>query len=450
MLGINQELKKLEEMGRRIKVGLIGTGQMGTDIISQVSIMKGIKIVAAADLDINRVIKAYQIAGLSDRDIVKVNNIENAEFAIEKDRVIATDDFRIVTDLNQVDLIIEATGSPEIGAKAGLRTIFKQKHLVMMNVETDITIGPIMKWYADQQGIIYSLASGDEPTAIQELYDFTNSLGLRVIVTGKGKNNPLDRSATPDKFEKEAVRRGLTPNMLVEFIDGTKTMIEMAAVSNSTGLIPDIRGMHGPHIYVKDLLSSFKLEEEDGILNNEGVVDYVIGDLAPGVFLIFKTDQPRLKECLVLRDMGSGPNYLLIRPYHLCSMEVPLTVARAIIQKQNTMAPQYRLVSEVLSIAKVDIPESAILESIGGATHYGLIDRFEVAVHERALPIGLAKGSIALRNIKKGEVICYHDVSLPQGSTVIILRQLQDKLLTENLDSKKLLTQIEAVVRSQL
>ena len=118
----------------------------------------------------------------------------------------------------------------------------------MMNVETDITVGPLLHWYARRKGVLYALAAGDEPAACKELYDFAEALGFTIVAAGKGKNNPLDRHAKPtdEKWAKEAQRRGLNPNMLIEFVDGSKTMIEMAAVSNATGLVPDVRGMHGP------------------------------------------------------------------------------------------------------------------------------------------------------------------------------------------------------------
>ena len=39
------------------------------------------------------------------------------------------------------------------------------------------------------------------------------SLGFTIVAAGKGKNNPLDRHATPTDpaVQKEAARRGLSP-----------------------------------------------------------------------------------------------------------------------------------------------------------------------------------------------------------------------------------------------
>ena len=296
-----------------------------------------------------------------------------------------------------------------------------------MNVETDITVGPLLNWYAQQKGVIYALAAGDEPAACKELYDLATSMGFTIVAAGKGKNNPLDRHATPTDpaVMKEAARRGLSPNMLIEFVDGSKTMIEMAAVSNATGLVPDVRGMHGPLTDRDHLNQTFALKEEGGVLNKMGVVDYGIGRVAPGVFLIVRTDHPRLREAMVLRDMGNGPYYTLFRPFHLCSIEVPLTCAMLTIRHKSNMKPLNRLVSEVFAVAKHDLNPGDVLDSIGGTAYYSLIDTYENAKEECLLPIGLAKGAKVIRPVKIDTPITCDDVEI-KPTTVLALRHLQD------------------------
>ncbi len=268
-----------------------------------------------------------------------------------------------------------------------------------------------------------------------------------MVAAGKGKNNPLDRHAKPTdaRWAKEAARRGLAPTMLVEFVDGSKTMVEMAAVSNATGLVPDVRGMHGPVTHREILEQVFRLKEDGGILNQMGVVDFGVGKVAPGVFLIVRTDHPRLREAMVLRDMGNGPYYTLFRPYHLCSIEVPLTCALLEIRGESNMVPKDRLVSEVFAVAKQDLRPGDVLDGIGGATFYGLIDRYEVAHEERLLPIGLAKGARLKRAVAADIPITYDDVELPASSVVLTLRQLQEQWLGGEIDPKRLLSEIDAL-----
>ena len=443
MISLNEELERREASGQPVRVGLIGAGQMGTDVVAETSKMKGIEVVICADIDLNRAVEAYHI-GRIEGEVVAVKTAADADAAVAAGKKVATTDYRVVTDMQQVDVMLESTGVPEVGAKAALRAARTGKNLAMMNVETDITVGPILNWYAKQKGVLYALAAGDEPAACKELYDFANSLGFTIVAAGKGKNNPLDRHATPTDpaVIAEAARRGLSPNMLIEFVDGSKTMIEMAAVSNATGLKPDVRGMHGPETDRDHLNQTFALKEDGGVLNQAGVVDFGVGHVAPGVFLIVSTDHPRLREAMVLRDMGNGPYYTLFRPFHLCSIEVPLTCAMLAIQRKSNMTPLDRLVSEVFAVAKHDLQPGDHLDAIGGTAYYSLIDTYENAKAERLLPIGLAKGAMVCRAIAKDSPITFDDVEV-QPSVVCELRKLQDDWFHNRKTGAELLAAID-------
>jgi predicted homoserine dehydrogenase-like protein len=447
MIGLHDDLAARAAGGRPVRIGLIGAGQMGTDVVAQTSLMQGMEVVVVADIDAQRARDAYKI-GLVQGGVRQATTAAQADAAVRAGRRVVTSDYRVVTDMTEIDVMLEATGVPEIGARAALRSARSGHDLAMMNVETDITVGPILHWYARQKGVLYALAAGDEPAACKELYDLASSLGLTIVAAGKGKNNPLDRHAAPTDvaWAKEAARRGLSPNMLIEFVDGSKTMIEMAAVSNATGLVPDVRGMHGPNTNRDELNRAFALKEHGGVLNRIGVVDYGIGRVAPGVFLIVTTDHPRLREALVLRDMGNGPYYTLFRPFHLCSMEVPLTCAMLVIRKRSNMVPLDRLTSEVFATAKRDLHTGDVLDAIGGVAFYGLIDRYETAQRDNLLPIGLAKGARLLRNVATDTPITYADVELPP-STVLDLRRLQDRWMAGAINEDALLPAVDRLAQ---
>jgi len=444
MIGLKEELAAREAAGNRIRIGLVGAGQMGTDVVAQVKMMKGIDVVAVADIDLRRAGEAYRIGALKG-EVVEASTAQKADRAVSHGKRVVSQDYRVVTDMAQLDVVLEATGVPEIGARAALRSACSQHPIAMMNVETDITVGPILNWYAKKKGVLYALAAGDEPAACKEVYDFADALGFTVVAAGKGKNNPLDRYAKPtdEAWAKEAARRGVSANMLIEFVDGSKTMIEMAAVSNATGLVPDVRGMHGPSTNRDELHRAFALKEHGGVLNQIGVVDYAVGRVAPGVFVIVTTSNPRLREALVLRDMGKGPYYTLFRPYHLCSIEVPLTCAILAIWKKSSMAPLNRLVSEVFAVAKRDLHPGDVLDGIGGCTFYSSIDRYEIAKAERLLPVGLAKGVKVVRPVMRDSPITLDDVILHEASTVISLRRLQDSWMSGEIHEDELLRTID-------
>jgi len=427
MYEIDSKLAELGAKGTPVMIGLIGAGQMGTDIVSQVECMKGVEVCVVADLSMSAAIQSYQTAG-TQKEIFEAKNQSSTSKAIFEGKKVATTDYRLVTHAPEVQVVIDATGAPEMGARISLECINNKKHIVMMNVECDVTIGPILRQMAENAGLVYSLAAGDEPASIIELYRFARALGFKIVAAGKGKNNCLDIYATPDEWQQRAIERKMSPRMLVEFVDGSKTMVEMAAVSNATGLVPDVRGMHGPHCNISDLTSIFSTKDKGGILSKDGVVDYGIGDINPGVFVIVTTNHKRLIESLVQRDMGIGPNYLLYRPYHLCSIETPLTAVQAALYGESTAHPMSGLVSECITIAKRDLKAGEHLGAIGEYCYRASIDLHHVARLENMLPVGLAKGAKLTYDVKKDEIITYDMVELDNSSLLLQLRRLQDAM----------------------
>lgn len=427
MYEIDSKLEQLQAQGKPIQVGLIGAGQMGTDIVAQIECMVGMEIAVVVDIKFETAVNAYKLSGFKGA-VVETNDLIEAEKAIAEGKKVATTNFEIAIQALQVQVVIDATGSPEMGARVTLQCINFKKHIVMMNVECDITVGPILRQMAENAGIVYSLTAGDEPGSIVEVYRFAKALGFKVIAAGKGKNNPLDIYATPDQWEEKAKARNMNARMLVEFVDGSKTMIEMAAVSNATGLTIDKRGMHGPKCNVKDLAKVFSRKDQGGILEKEGVVDYGIGDINPGVFVIVTTDHPRLIEGLVQRDMGNGPNYLLYRPYHMCSIETPITAAQAVIYGESTAHPMKKLTSECITVAKQDLKAGQILDGIGEYCYRASIELAEIASEGNMLPVGLAKGAKLLVDVKRDVPITYEMVELNNKSVLLQLRRIQDQM----------------------
>ncbi|MDI3481602.1 MAG: hypothetical protein PWQ97_1257 [Tepidanaerobacteraceae bacterium] len=429
MLNLNTKLKQLEESGKKINIGLVGAGQMGRGMTSQMLCMKGIRPTIISDINLENAKKAYILAGISPDDIEVAKTPAEAEEAFSRGKYIITEDFEVVTRALPVDVVIDATGVPEAGAQIALESIHNGKHIVMLNVETDVTVGPILKRMADSAGVVYTVSAGDEPGAIKELYDFADAMGFEVVVAGKGKNNPLNIDANPDTVREKAESQKMNPKMLASFVDGTKTMVEMTAVSNAIGFLPTKRGLIGPKASVKELPRLLSLKEEGGILERYKVVEYING-IAPGVFLIIRTNLETVKEEMAYLSMGQGPNYVLYRPYHLASIETPLSAARAYIYREPTIAPKGGPVSETVAVAKKDLKAGEHLDGIGGYTIYGIIDTYENAKKENALPIGLVNKNVVLKkDVKKGETITYDAVELDESSLILQLRRMQEKLI---------------------
>jgi predicted homoserine dehydrogenase-like protein len=411
---LRSRLETLERAGTPIRVGLVGAGQMGRGFLAQVAGIPGMEVVMAADVDPGRALSAFREAG---RDPIEGHNGH-------PDRPAVTGDASDVARSEAVDVVVEATGVPEVGARVAYEAIHNGKHVVMLNVETDVTVGAVLEQMARSAGVVYTGSAGDEPGAIMELYDFARSLGFEVVVAGKGKNNPLDVSATPESVAQEAERKHMNPKMLASFVDGTKTMVEMAAVANATGFSPDVPGMHGPQETVPERLGEiFSLEEEGGILSSYGTVDYVRG-VAPGVFVIVRSQAGPVRETLGYLGQGPGPNHVLYRPYHLTSLETPISVARAAIYNEPTITPRRTPTTEVVAVAKRDLSAGEKLGGIGSADYYGCV--YPVGDAAGMLPLGLAAGARTTRPVPRGEVMPRSGVELAEESFAVALRRLQE------------------------
>jgi len=446
MLGLNRRLKDLQSEGKQIKIGIAGLGQMGSSMAVHVNSLAGMKIAAAADLDVNNAAGILKNAGYGEDDLALVEaairiSPENRgseviksgsgmypaiEKAIGSGKMVVTDDIGILTAIEDIDVVADATGHPEAGARIAFAAISNKKHMVTFNVEADTTIGPILKRMADNSGTVYTVAAGDEPAAALELFDMADALGLDIVAAGKGKNNPLDKEANPESLAEYAAKKGSSARMMTSFVDGTKSMFEMACLSNATGLVPDTRGMHGAKVDVAGLTQKYRLKKDGGILSRKGVVEFAIGDIAPGVFLVYTSELKIIRDELKYLLFGDGPNYLLYRPYHLTSIEAPLSAARAFFYGEPTIVPISGLVSEVVTYAKKDLEKGDVLDGIGMFTIYGMIEHYSIAADEGLLPLGLSQGARLVNNIEKGAPITYKDVELVQDSTILQLRRLQD------------------------
>jgi predicted homoserine dehydrogenase-like protein len=416
------------QLGRPIRIGLIGSGEMGTDIVVQTGLMPGITVAAVAERRGGAAMRAIQISGRGEGADVETQSKLDA--AIEAGKTAITLDAHLICKSPHIDVVIDATGKPGVGAEIGLAAMENGKHLVMMNVEADVTIGAYLAQEAQRLGVTYTLGAGDEPSSCMELIAFAKALGYPIIAAGKGKNNPLNIEATPDAYMEEATRRNMNPRMLVEFVDGSKTMVEMAAISNATGLVPDKPGMHGPAATLDQLAEVLIPKADGGVLSRSGVVDFSIGKgVAPGVFVIVKAPHPRIHERMADLKMGKGPYFKFVRPYHLTSLEVPMSCARAVMYGASDMVPLPTPISEVCAVAKKDLKPGDTLDAIGEYTYRAWIMTVGEAAAAGAVPCGLLETGKVTRAVKKGELLTSANVAVDTTSKLYELRQRQDAML---------------------
>jgi predicted homoserine dehydrogenase-like protein len=415
-VGLAAELQAYADKNGPVTVGLAGSGQMGTDMVVQLTLMPGVRLGALSELNVAGAEAALRMAGT---EFMHASGLNDIDRAIEGGKVALTQDYKALCASGRIDVIIDATGNPNVGTLIALEAFRNGKHVVMLNVEADITIGRFLREEAAKAGVVYTGAAGDEPAATIEIIGFAQSLGFDIVCAGKGKNNPLKFDATPDAYEEEARQRNMNARMLVEFVDGSKTMIEMVAVANATGLVPDVPGMHGPAATRDELASVLCTKEDGGVLSGTGKVDYSIGKgVAPGVFCIVKPRHDRVLERMSDLKMGPGPNYTIFRPYHLTSLEVPLSAVRAVVKGAPDLVPADRPVAECVTLAKRDLNPGDTLGKIGEYDYRGFAMTWEDARDEGALPLGLAEQARVIKPIKAGEKLTYANCE-PDDSLVI-------------------------------
>jgi predicted homoserine dehydrogenase-like protein len=426
-------IKKLEKRvleKNPVAVGIIGCGQMGSGLAHTLNNIKGMTVRAIADIKPELAIATFLDMQVSKNDIVETNSIAQANDALKKGKFIVTTDALLMTDLEKIEANVEVTGHTDTGAKVALTSIEKRKPIVMLNVETDVTIGYLLNQKARANNALYTVASGDEPGVCKMMWEQALLMGFEVACIGKGKNNVIDFDATPDSCYEEAKSKDMNPKILASFKDGTKTMVEMAAVSNATGLLPDVAGMHGPKVELDELLNVFKPKSDGGIMNIRGTVDYSTGKIAPGIFLIAYTADKRIQKDMKFITYADGPYYLLFRPYHLCDLETPQSIAEAVLLNEVTVTTE-NMNSEVCTIAKRTIKAGEKVKGIGSADIFGKIYNYKEARKLNAIPLGIAENGIALADIPKGALITEANF-LPDQSTLIYnLRKEQDKMIAK-------------------
>ena len=411
--------------GRPVRIGLVGAGQMGRGFVAQVRRIAGMEVVAVADLDLQRATGALKSAGVE--NVATGDDHDELSGLVADGRTVAVTDPALLTAL-PVDMVIDATGVPEIGAQIALQGLLAGRHVGLLNDETDITVGWVLSRIAQRAGLVYTLCRGDEPAEALKLVEFARDLAFDVVCAGKGKNNPMRPHDTPADLAAEAAAKKMNPKMLASFVDGSKAMIEMAALANAADLGVSKRGMNGYETTVPQLHEVFRPAADGGILDRSGVVDFATGPVAPGVFVIARSDEPTVVEEMDYLGMGAGPYYSFYRPYHLASIEAPLSIPPAVLDGQSDIAPRaWR--AEVAAGTKRPLKAGETIDGIGGNCVYGMIDSAEAARAERLVPLGLLAGARLTRDVDVDHLLTYDDVEVDTSTTIFALRGLQDRLL---------------------
>jgi predicted homoserine dehydrogenase-like protein len=453
-MNLYSKLKARGEQGKPVRVGLIGAGKFGSMYLSQVPRTPGIHLVGIADLQPERAKRALLNVGWDPARF----DAATLEQASTSGRTAIIDDSKALIASPFIDIVIDATGNPGAGIAHVLACCEYKKHIVMVNVEADALAGPLLKRRADEAGIVYSLAYGDQPALICEMVDWARAAGFEVIAAGKGtKYLPTYHASTPDTVwhhyglsEEDARKGGMNAQMFNSFLDGTKSAIEMAAVANATGLSAP-NGLSFPAVGVDDLARVLKPREDGGILARRGQVEVisslerdtrpVFRDLRWGVYVTFAADSEYVERCF--KEYGlvtdpSGRYSSMYKPFHLIGLELGISVASIGLRGEPTGAPVCWH-GDVVATAKRDLGAGEILDGEGGFTVYGKLMPASESLQLGGLPLGLAHGVKLTRPVKAGQAVSWNDISCDEASLPVQFRREMEIAFASTEISRRML-----------
>jgi predicted homoserine dehydrogenase-like protein len=384
------------------------------------------RLVAIGNRTLAEAARAYRDAGVD--DVHLVDSLAQLKSAIASQQFVVTDDPLLLCRAEGIDAIVECTGEVEFGARVAMEAMEHGKHVILMNVELDATVGPILKVHADRNGVVITNTDGDEPGVAMNLYRLVKMVGYRPVAAGNFKGM-IDHYRTPATQQAFAEQHHQKPRMITSFADGTKLSMEATILANATGFRVARRGMYGHRCaHVRDTLTLYPLEE----LLHGGLVDYVLGaEPHTGAFVLAYSDHPTKQEYMRYFKMGDGPLYAFYTPYHLPHLQIVPTIARAVLFGDATVAPEGEPVCDVLTVAKRDLAAGEVLDGIGGFACYGTIDNADVVRRENLLPVGLAEGCRLTRSAVRDQPITYDDVVVPPGRLADQLRAEQSAHFAE-------------------
>jgi len=442
-MNLNRMLLERGAAGRPVTVGLIGAGKFGTMFLSQARQTRGMHVVAVADLDIPRTLSRLAAASWPGEQFAA----QSVEDATRSGGTCVTGDADRLLNAPQIEVVVEATGSPGNGVGYALKAIEAGKHIVMVNVEADALAGPLLARKARAAGVVYSLAWGDQPALICEHVDWARACGFRVVAAGKGtRYHPTYHKSTPetvwdilDRYMRIKDRASINPKMFNSFVDGSKSGIEMTAVCNATGLEAQSEGLGFPPAGRFEHAEICKPRSAGGVLEKAGVTEVtssvhrdgtdVPHSLVMGTYVVFETDSPYSQECF--REYGmlpdeSGRYACLYRPIHMIGLELGVSVASAALRKEPTGSP-FTFNSDVVATAKRSLAAGEILDGEGGFCVWGRQVPAARSLREGLLPLGLAHNVRLKSGIEEGCPVRWDDVVVDPDDLAVRVRREMEK-----------------------
>ena len=438
-MNLSSMLHERAERGHPVRIALIGCGKFATMYLTQALNTRGIQIVGIADLDPGRAMRQLATAGWE----AERYQARDAAEALVNGTTWLTDDAAGLIAIDELDVVVEATGIPAAGISHCRQAIAAGHHVVMVSVEADVVAGPLLAKEARAAGVVYSLAWGDQPALICEHVDWARTCGFNVVCAGKGtRYHPDYHALTPDNVW-DVLREyleiddpgSINLKMFNSFLDGSKSGIEMSAVCNATGLAPQSDGLNFPPCSRFELADVCKPAEDGGCLTARGTTEVVSSltrdgasvphHLAMGTYVVIEAAGDYARQCFreyhMLQDR-SGRYASLYRPTHMIGMELGVSIASAAIRGEPTGCPT-GFHADVAATAKRHLKTGETLDGEGGHCVWGRQMSAADSLALGALPLGLAADVTMRHDVDAGAILTYDDVVIDASDSAVTARR---------------------------
>ncbi len=445
-MSLHLQLQQRAAQNKPVRVVLIGAGKFGAMYLSQVPRTPGVHLVGIADLSMDNARANLARVGWPEHQASALS----LDDAFKRGLTYLTQDWQMLVAHPMVDVVVECTGNPIAAVEHCLAAFAHGKHVVNVTVEADAFCGPLLASKAAAAGVVYSLAFGDQPALICDLVDWARTCGFPVTAAGRGhKWLPHFNESTPETVwanygltPEQAARGGLNPKMFNSFLDGSKPSIECTAVANATGLQVPSNGLLYPPASVEDIPYVTRPKNEGGVLEQKGMVEVISSleadgrvipyDIRMGVWVTVEAETDYIKHCFEEYNAHTDPSgryFTLYKRWHLIGLEVGMSVASVALRGEATGVAQ-GWHADVVATAKRDLRAGEMLDGEGGYTVWGKLLPAKTSARMGGLPLGLAHQVKLIRDVKKGQSLCWEDVAMDAALPAYKVRREMEALFT--------------------
>jgi predicted homoserine dehydrogenase-like protein len=416
---------------RTLVAGIVGAGEFGASFVYRSMRAPGLRVAGAADAQVERAVQAARSAGIPDERIARCDSAAQAKTAFERGDFVACASAAILCAL-ELDFVVEATGSPEGGARTALCALAAGRNVAMVSKECDSVVGPILQAKAADAGLIHTPVDGDQPSLLVGLVTWARTLGLEILCAGKASefdlvSGSLQGLAVLDRPQRVPDKPQRTP----------PDLCELGIVANATGLMPDTPRLHAPIARTLELPELFRPKSEGGLLSRAGVVDMFNclrrpdeQSFAGGVFVIVRCDDRDTWRVLAEKGIptsADGRCAMLHNPVHLLGIEAPITLLQSMALKRPAATLQPRV--DLVGRAATKLLAGTLLEAGERHSIPGVEPELADAAPARganAVPFYMVQGCRLTKDVAAGALLTREALEPPADSALWRLREEQD------------------------